>query len=210
MRADVGVRPRRRMAVVGAVGLVALVACGGDDESGGELTGIVREPPPTVSESTIPSLTEPGEDIVFAAEEGDLQLVYFGYTNCPDVCPTTLADLTVALRKLPEGMAERVDMVMVTVDPARDLEILPGYVESFIPSADAAGTMDEEVLAAVAEPFGAVYDVRELDSGKIEVDHSPFLYAVDDQGELVLAWQFGAESGDMATDIETLLERSEA
>jgi protein SCO1/2 len=199
-----------RLAALAAGGTLLLGACGGDEGSAAELTGIVREPAPLVSENTIPSLTEPGEDVVFQADEEGLQLVYFGFTNCPDVCPTTLADATVALRKLPEGMADRVDTVMVTVDPARDLDVLPGYVQSFIPDAAAAGTMDAEVLAAVAEPFGVVYDVRELDDGTVEVDHSPFLYAVDDQGELVLAWQFGAESDDIATDIETLLERSEA
>lgn len=198
-----------RAAGVVAAAAVLLAACGGDD-AGGELTGAVREPPPAVDEHTIPSLTAPGEEIEFRAEEDGLQVVYFGYTNCPDVCPTTLADLTVALRKLPDGMAERVETVMITVDPRRDLELLPDYVQSFIPDADAAGTLDDAVLSAVAQPFGVVYEVRELDDGTIEVDHSPFLYAVDDRGELALSWQFGASSDDMAADIEKLLERSSA
>ena len=176
----------------------------------GELTGVVREPPPSVDEQTVPSLSSPGDEHVFRAEEGGLQVVYFGYTNCPDVCPTTMADLTVALRKLPEGMAERVETVMVTVDPERDLDVLPDYVTSFIEGAEAAGTLDDDVLAAAAEPFGVVYDVRETDDGTIEVDHSPFLYAVDDRGMLVLSWQFGASSDDMAADIEALLDRSSA
>ena len=193
-----------------AVAAALLASCGGDDGSAADLTGIVRQPAPVVSGNPLPSLTEPGEDVVFRAGDGGLQLVYFGYTNCPDVCPTTLADATVALRKLPDDMVGRVDTVMVTVDPARDLDILSDYVRSFIPGADAAGTMDDAALAAAAEPFGVVYEVRELDDGTIEVDHSPFLYAVDDRGELVLSWQFGAESDDMASDIETLLEQSEA
>jgi len=201
---------RLRLAALAGGGALLLGSCGGGEGSAAELSGIVRDPAPVVSENTIPSLTEPGEDVVFQAGEDGLQLVYFGFTNCPDVCPTTLADATVALRKLPQGMADRVDTVMVTVDPARDLDVLSGYVQSFIPDAEAAGTTDAEVLAAAAEPFGVVYEVRELDDGTVEVDHSPFLYAVDDRGELVLAWQFGAESDDIASDIETLLERSEA
>jgi protein SCO1/2 len=202
----------RRRARLGA-GLVALAltvtACGGD-EADASLTGIVREPAPVVGEHTVPSLTQPGDDLEFRAESGGLQVVYFGYTNCPDVCPTTLADLTVALRKLPGDLADRVETVMVTVDPDRDLPILADYVRSFVPDAAAGGTEDDAVLRAAAEPFGVSYDVRTLDDGSVEVDHSPFLYAVNDQGELVLTWQFGASSDDMASDIEALLEQAEA
>lgn len=62
-------------------------------------------------------------------------------------------------------------------------------------------------LDAATEPFGVSYDVRTLDDGTIEVEHSPFLYAVDDQGELVLSWQFGAESADIANDLDLLLDQ---
>ena len=96
---------------------------------------------------------------------------------------------------------------MVIVDPDRDLELLPGYVTSFISDAIAAGTPDAEALLAAAEPFGASYEVRTLDDGTIEVDHTPFLYAVNDQGELVLSWQFGASSDDMNADLAILLDR---
>jgi protein SCO1/2 len=174
------------------------------------LSGVVREPTPVVNATPIPSLTDPGTDIEFAAQDGEIQVVYFGFTNCPDVCPTTLADLTVALRKLDdaeEGRAERVETVMVSVDPARDLDVLDQYVTSFIPDALAAGTVDDALLQEVAAPFGVSYDVRTLDDGTIEVDHSPFLYAVDDEGQLVLSWQFGASSDDMAADLGILLDR---
>ena len=201
---------RSRLLGVVVAAAVVVVSCGGDDSGSGELTGVVREPAPVVDANTIPSLTNPGDDVDFRADPDGLQVVYFGYTNCPDVCPTTLADLTVALRKLPDGMADRVDTVMVTVDPSRDIEVLPGYVESFIPDAEAAGTMDDAVLLAAAGPFGVSYEVRELADGTIEVDHSPFLYAVDDEGKLVVSWQFGASSDDMAADIEALLERTQA
>jgi protein SCO1/2 len=123
------------------------------------------------------------------------------------VCPTTLADLTVALRKMDPADAERIETVMVTVDPARDNAILADYVTSFIPDALAAGTDDEALLREAGEPFGASWDVRSLDDGTVEVDHSPFLYVVDDAGRLVLTWQFGASSDDMRNDLEILLER---
>ncbi|MDG1265970.1 MAG: SCO family protein [Ilumatobacter sp.] len=185
-------------------------ACGGDGNSDSALSGIVREPAPQVDLVSLPSLSDPGTDIEFRADEGEIQVVYFGFTNCPDVCPTTLADLTVALRMLDPEEADAVDVVMVGVDPKRDNEVLDQYVTTFISDAVAAGSDDAELLAEAGEPFGASWEVRTTDDGDIEVDHSPFLYAVDDQGRLVLTWQFGASSQDMADDLSTLLERSQA
>ncbi|MFK7917020.1 MAG: SCO family protein [Ilumatobacter sp.] len=207
---------RSGAAVLVACSLV-LAACGSSDgassSSADVLSGVVREPAPVVDSTPLPSLTEPGSDVVFRADPGEVQVVYFGFTNCPDVCPTTLADFTVALRKLEAetpGLSERVETVMVTIDPARDNAVLPQYVTSFVSNAIAAGTDDEATLLAAAEPFGASYEVRTLDDGTIEVDHSPFLYAVDDEGQLALSWQFGASSDDMASDLEILLERASA
>jgi protein SCO1/2 len=190
--------------VVGATALFLIGACGSDD-AGTTLAGVVREPSPTVDGTALPSVAHLGESVEFRARPGGLQVVYFGYTSCPDVCPTTLADLTVALRKLPDDQSALVDTVMVTVDPDRDLDILAGYVQSFVPDADAAGTTDSDLLARAAEPFGVVYSVTELDDGEIEVEHSPFLYVVDDAGELVLSWPFGVTSDDIAADLATLL-----
>lgn len=163
--------------------------------------GIVRTPSPIVDGTTVPSLSNPGEDIEFRAEPGGLLGVYFGYTNCPDVCPTTLADWAVALRRLPTDLAARVGTVMVTVDPDRDNDILADYVRSFVPSAIAAGTADADRLAAAAAPFGVLYSVTTDVEGQVEVTHSGFLYLVDDQGRLVLTWPFGLSSKDIADDM---------
>lgn len=206
-------RVRRRIARLTALccGAVLIIgACGGDGNSDSALSGIVREPAPQVDLVSLPSLSDPGTDIEFRADEGEIQVVYFGFTNCPDVCPTTLADLTVALRMLDPEEADAVDVVMVGVDPKRDNEVLDQYVTTFISDAVAAGSDDAELLAEAGEPFGASWEVRTTDDGDIEVDHSPFLYAVDDQGRLVLTWQFGASSQDMADDLSTLLGRAQA
>jgi len=174
-----------------------------------ELAGIVREPAPPVDATPVPSLTNPGTDVVFRAEPGGFQAVYFGYTNCPDVCPTTMADWAVTLRRLPEDLAAQVGTVMVTVDPDRDNDLLPGYITSFVADAEAAGTTDADVLAAAAEPFGVSYDVTTNDDGEVEVSHSGFLYLVDDQGRLVVTWPFGTSSTEMAADIEQLFAAQE-
>lgn len=205
-----GPRLGRSRLLVGVAAALVLVACGSDDGGDSTLTGIVRDPAPVVDGTVLPSVADEGEIVEFRARQGGLQAVYFGYTSCPDVCPTTLADLTVALRKLPDDQSAMVDTVMVTVDPDRDLDILADYVRSFIPDADAAGTDDDDLLAEAAEPFGVVYSVTALDDGSIEVEHSPFLYVVNDRGELVVTWQFGETSDNMAADMATLLERGGA
>ncbi len=74
-----------------------------------------------------------GETFDFGAETGgELTLLFFGYTNCPDVCPTTMADVAVALRGVDADLAERVQMVFVTTDPATDTpEVLGEYLDRF-------------------------------------------------------------------------------
>ena len=222
--------PRRRLrtrrgagAVLATAGMLVLVACGSGDDStepsavrattpdttvtsgaDRELAGIVREPAPVVDATPVPSLTNPGSDVAFRAQQGGFRAVYFGYTNCPDVCPTTMADWAITLRRLPEELAAQVSTVMVTVDPDRDNDILPGYVESFVADAEAAGTADADVLAAAAAPFGVSYEVITNDEGDVEVSHSGFLYLVDDQGRLVVTWPFGTSSAEMAADVEQL------
>ena len=210
-------------AVLAAAGMFVLTACGSGDDStepsavtattpdtpdtagaDRELAGIVREPAPVVDATPVPSLTNPGSDVMFRAEQGGFQAVYFGYTNCPDVCPTTMADWAITLRRLPEELAAQVSTVMVTVDPDRDNDILPGYVESFVADAEAAGTTDADALAAAAAPFGVSYEVITNDEGDVEVSHSGFLYLVDDRGRLVVTWPVGTSSTEMAADVEQL------
>ena len=177
-----------------------------DPTTNGGLAGVIRDPAPMVDANSIPSLTEPGSDITFQAAPGEFQLVFFGYTHCPDVCPATLADLTVAMRKLPEADAAKVDTVMVTVDPDRDLDVLAEYVQSFLPEGQAGGTADPARLQAVADAFGVTYDVTTNDDGEVDVIHSGFVYVIDDQGRLVLSWPFGTTSDAMASDLAILLE----
>lgn len=213
----------RRFVVGGLVALLVAAGCASDgdnatstsdapaadtpvstDLTDRELAGIVRTPAPAVDATAIPSLTNPGDDAVFRAEPGGFLAIYFGFTNCPDVCPTTMADWAVALRRLPPELADSVDTLMVTVDPERDNEVLPGYVTSFVADAEAAGTTDADLLAAAAEPFGVSYDVVTTDDGEIEVSHSGFLYLVDDEGRLQVTWPFGLSSKDMAADVAQL------
>ena len=171
-----------------------------------ELAGFIREPTPNVADVSLPDVSDDGEPFVFQAPQDGLLLVYFGYTACPDVCPTTLSDVRKALGEIGSD-ADRITLAMATVDPMRDVpEVITGYVQSFVPGSHALRTEDDEVLRSVADVFGVYYDVSTNDEGKVEVVHSGALYAVDSSGELKVTWPFGTEWSDLAADLEFLLE----
>ncbi|MGB0114002.1 MAG: SCO family protein [Ilumatobacteraceae bacterium] len=214
---------RLRAVALAATCALTFAACSSDDATGTEptpgsvtettaaggervLAGVVREPLPVTDDTVLPSLSSPGEDAEFRAAPGELRAVYFGYTNCPDVCPTTMADWSLTLRRLPEELAANISTVMVTVDPDRDNDILTDYVRSFVADGEAAGTTDADLLATAAEPFGVQYSVTTADDGAIEVSHSGFLYLVDDQGLLRLSWPFGTSAQEMADDVVQIFD----
>ncbi|MFC0219840.1 protein SCO1/2 [Pseudochelatococcus lubricantis] len=107
--------------------------------------------------------------------------VFFGFTHCPDICPTALFDLSRILEELgPDG--DRITPLFVTVDPARDtLEVLGDYVSSFDPRIVALRGSDEET-AAVARAFRATYRKVELGDGEYNVDHTAVVYLMDRNG----------------------------
>ncbi|MGA1594448.1 MAG: SCO family protein [Ilumatobacteraceae bacterium] len=191
---------RRLLALVVATAAFAALSAGCSTR---EFAGFVREPSPDVSALSLPD-TSTGDDLTLRARPGGLLMVYFGYTNCPDYCPTTMSELKIALRRAGDPAA--VDVAMVTVDPDRDGPILADYVGSFFPGGHALVTYDDALLAEVAAPFGASYLVSTDDDGSVEVAHSTALYAVDDSGQLVMTWPFGINIDEMATDIKDLLD----
>ena len=194
----------RRTGTVAALVLVlVLAACGGDGTR--ELVGYTVEPVPQVDAIALPDVSRGGELFELRAQPDGLLVVYFGYTNCPDVCPTTMSDLRTALRELGAD-ADRVDVAMVTVDPDRDTAVLANYVGSFVEGGHALATDVDDDLRAVAGPFGVSYVVEANAAGEIEVFHSPQLYVVDDTGRLALIWQFPTPAEDLAGDLEQLLE----
>lgn len=206
------VKRRNLLFVVLLAAVAAVAACGGEDaaaptstEDDGALSGYTREPTPSVAEVELP-IADSGEVLPAAADDGGLRIVYFGYTSCPDVCPTTMSDVKQALAELAEDDRERIDVAMVTVDPDRDVpEKLGAYVTTFVPEGEAVRFADDAGLAEAAAAFGAQYEVETNDEGEIEVGHSGDLYVVDDEGDVVLQWPFGTASEDIAADLSTLL-----
>ena len=102
----------RRSLAATVAALLTVAACGGDEPT---LTGYERDPAPEVGDISMPNLTE-GGDFAFRADDGELLVVYFGYLNCPDFCPTTMSDLKLARNRLDDDLADRVTVAMVTVD----------------------------------------------------------------------------------------------
>ena len=169
-----------------------------------EYAGVVRSPAPDVSAATLPDVLAGGAPFRFVAPEDGLLIVHFGYTSCPDVCPTTMANVRSALELLGDD-AERVSVAFVTVDPGRDSDdILATYVGYFTDGGHGLRTDDPTELRAVADAFGADYSVTGT-APYIEVEHTADLYAVDDRGRIRLTWPFGTRWQDVAGDLVALL-----
>ena len=190
--------------------LVPLAACG-KDQAAAELSGYTRSPVPDVSAVSMP-LADGSGDLPATAPKGGYRLVYFGYTSCPDVCPTTLSDLKRAIATLPAAQRGKVDVAMMTIDPDRDLPPkLTEYLATFFPTSGAAlRASDPADLAAVAGAFGASYSVTPGKDGTPEVSHSGDLYVVDDRGKVVLQWPFGIGAESMGSDLATLFARQKS
>lgn len=192
-----------------AMGLVmAATMTVGCSSSTHQLVGYQRSPLPQVGQLSLPAVEADGAttDFPFVAPARGLLLVYFGYTSCPDVCPTTMADLRRALDKLGSD-SSRVELAMTTIDPQVDTpDVLSGYVRSFVGSAVALRTTDDARLRPVAQAFGADYG-HELVDGTSSVFHTSSVYAVDPGGNVVLTWSFGTTWQDMAADLRQLLDR---
>lgn len=172
-------------------------------------SGYVVDPPVNVASVTLPVADGSSEMTMVAAEDG-LKVVYFGYTFCPDVCPTTMADVRKALAEMPADEADRIGVSMLTIDPARDTaEVLDGYVANFVDDGVALRTENDTQLRAAADAFGANYELTTNAEGDIEVKHTGELYAVDDTGTIVMQWPFGTSYESLARDLRSLLAESE-
>ena len=139
---------------------------------------------------------------------GQVVVMFFGFTHCPDVCPTTLAELAGAIRKLgPAG--EKVQVLLVTVDPERDTAaLLAKYVTAFDPKFLALrGSADE--TARVAKEFKVIYQkVAGPRPENYAMDHSAGSYIFDRQGRLRLYVGYGRGAEVFAHDIDLLLKQS--
>ena len=197
------------------VASVVLISCGDDGSGDGSLSlaGVVRTPALDVSTVTLPNASDPATPVTMKADAGGLMLVYFGYTSCPDICPTTMSDMSVAMGDLSDERAERVSVAMVTVDPDRDSgEVLDAYLGHFFERTVCLRTEDPAELLDATNAFGVQFEVADHQAGDdaYEVSHTAVTYVVDDTGTVVVEWPFGFESADMTADLNAIFDRADA
>lgn len=140
---------------------------------------------------------------------GKVLLIYFGYTYCPDICPTTLAALSQALNRLTPEEQAQVKTLFVSVDPARDTpQRLKDYV-GFFQSSIIGVTGTPKEIARAARMYGAVYSRHDIrnDSNYV-VDHSAWTYLVAPDGHLAGRLPYGATPAQMLTEIRKWLPSS--
>jgi protein SCO1/2 len=145
-----------------------------------------------------------GHRVVSAEFAGNAVVVFFGYTQCPDICPTVLATMQQAMRLLgPE--AERVQVLFVTLDPERDTqELLAGYVPWF--DARFRGLRgDAATTLAVAREFRVFFSKVPAQAGGYSIDHTATSYAYDPRGRLRLLIRHGETPEHIAADLRLLL-----
>jgi protein SCO1/2 len=181
--------------------LVALVLAGCSAYS---YKGTVLEPPSPAPDFVLAD--QNGEQFRLSEQRGNIVVLFFGFTNCPDVCPTALADAAAVRRQLGAD-AERVKVALITVDPERDTpERLGRYVQTFDPTFfGLSGTPAE--IEAVSKAYGVSATRRELPESalKYTIDHSAFLYVIDQTGEWRLVFSPDAAVNDIASDIRNLV-----
>ncbi len=148
---------------------------------------------------------EDGQPVRLSDFRGKLVLLYFGYTYCPDVCPTSLATIARALEQL-GPRADEVAVVMVTVDPERDTpQRVAEYVRNFNPSFIGLGGAPDEIAAA-ATPLGIFYQKYDPDGGgAYTVDHTASITVVDREGRVRLVLPYETTPEAIASDLAALL-----
>ncbi|MFD0881991.1 SCO family protein [Variovorax dokdonensis] len=146
-----------------------------------------------------------GKTRTLADFKGKVVVLFFGYAQCPDVCPTTMTEMT-EVKKALGADGDKLQVVFVTVDPERDTaEVMKAYMGAFDPTFIALIPTPQE-LVAVAKDFKVYY--KKVD-GKTptsySMDHSAAQYMYDPQGRLRLYVRYGSPVADIAADIKTLL-----
>ena len=183
--------------LLGALGFVLL---GRSDAA--PFNGTAIEPPIPLRDFTLQSARgafSPG------AQQGNLVVLFFGYTHCPDACPTTLAKLAEVRRRLPDDVARDVQVVLVTVDPARDTpDRLAQYVTQFDTSFTGV-TGSRAEIEAIARTYGIHQAQAHGVSGEHGmIDHTTHTLVLDRAGALALLWSADVTAEQMAQDLKRL------
>jgi protein SCO1 len=214
-------RNRNAAVLLAAVALLALVGCSGEqkqtaDNPGGAiirtpagdpngLRGATLDRPYTLPAKSLTD-TDGNEFNLVTSTKKPVTLVFFGYTNCPDVCPTVMADVASALTKLDESVRNQVQLLFITTDPARDTgPVIRKYLDRFDPSfTGLTGTLPQikDIAKAVGVP---VEGMQKLPSGGYEVGHGAQVIGFGANDKANVLWLSNAAIGDLAHDFGKLV-----
>ncbi len=189
-------------------GLAGLTGCAGNAASPeGGLRGAVLDTPYVVPPAPLTD-TSGGAYSLTRDTDKPLTLVFFGYTKCPDICQVVMSSMASALTRLDEADRERVDVVFVTTDPARDTRpVLRDYLDNFDPTfVGLTGDLDR--IVALGKPLAvAVEKGQKLPSGGYDVVHSTHVSGINADDEVSIVWTQGTSAADFASDIHQLLQK---
>lgn len=215
---------KRRLTLVAPLlaGTLALVAagCGGSSSAPGAGAGSGTQSP--FLHGAVPSQHDPrpsftlvdtsGHTYDFAARTNDkVTMLYFGYTHCPDECPTSMADLAQALSRVPADVAKQVVVVFVTTDPWRDKKpVLRKWLDRFSPTFIGLTGTPAQVAGAEVKmgmPISRrVPEKKKSSVGRYSVDHFAAVMAFGRDNRLATLYPAGVTPGDIATDMSVLVK----
>jgi protein SCO1 len=183
-----------------------LAGCGSGGASGPTptpLPGTLLDPPKEIGHFTLTDHT--GQPFHLSDLRGKVALLFFGYTNCPDVCPTTLAEFK-RVKALLGDDAARVAFVFVSVDGERDTpEQLAAYMRAFDP--EFIGLMgDDATIRTIARDYGVFFQrvSYEESAASYLVDHTASTFGVDQEGRLRLVFSYGTDPAAIAARVRAL------
>jgi protein SCO1/2 len=195
----------RSAAVLLVVLVLALTGCGGSAQGDGGLHGHRLDPPFEVVPAV---LTDTAGQPYSLAKDADkpLTLVFFGYSTCPDICQTVMSTLASAMTRLDDRDRDRVDVVFVTTDPARDtVPVLQRYLAQFDPGFIGL-TGDLRTIVDLAKPLGVgVEKGPRLPTGGYDITHGTTITGLQD-GQGTVYWDQDTSSAEFAADIHSLLD----
>lgn len=179
--------------------MIMLAGCQQSEEwNGKDISGLM----PDLAFELVNAEGDPVSEVDVA---GQINLLFFGFTNCPDICPTTLAQLAAAISNLPESLQQQVQVLFVSVDPQRDGgQRLAEYAGAFGSSVMGL-TGDQDQLQQLTRRYRVTYGYDEPDAdGYYNVSHSSAVFAFNADGQVKLLLRDDLTPAQLAADIQRL------
>lgn len=149
-----------------------------------------------------------GEPFTPDEKAGQIRPLFYGFTNCPDICPATMARLQKAVDQMPQGMQDKVTLLFVSVDPKRDTPERIGQFVDFFGDNIVGLTSDEQTLRTLAKRYRTTFGYgKPDDDGNYDVSHSSAVYVFDGQGRARLLIRSDQSVPAISEDLETLVRQ---